>query len=96
MNSGGSGRTWLCPGATKLAPRKAWKYSIPPSARRRVEQCGQWILREQKCSLPSSAMSTRPPRRWNGPSAVAARVAKPRQNSPSKAAGATPSSINRM
>src|ERR1700759_854691 len=51
-----------------LAPRKAWKYSLPPSARLRVEQRGQWSLREQWCSVPSSAIRVRPPRRWNGAS----------------------------
>ena len=68
MNSGGSGRTCWWPGATMLAPRNAWKYSVPPSERFRVEQRGQWILREQKCSVPSSAINTRPSRRRNGSS----------------------------
>ena len=55
--------------------RKAWKYSVPPSERRRVEQRWQWILREQKCSVPSSAISTRPPRRWNGASTPSVSIA---------------------
>ena len=78
----------MWPGATTLAPRKEWKYSVPPSERRRVEHCGQPILREQKCSVPSSAISSRPPRRWNAdrPSA-AAMVSSALRNSPSKAAG---------
>ncbi len=29
-----------------LAPRKAWKYSVPPSLRRRAEHCGQPSLRK--------------------------------------------------
>jgi hypothetical protein len=66
------GRTDLRPGATRVAPRKAWKYSVPPSQRRHVEHCRHLILHEQKCSVPSSTISTRPPRRWNGASGPAA------------------------
>ena len=84
----------MWPGATMLAPRKAWKYSVPPSERRRVEHCSHLILREQKCSLPSSAISTRPSRHWNGVSGPAASIAF--TNSPSNAAGEAPSSIRRM
>src|SRR4051794_21041505 len=68
MNSGGKGRTCWWPGATMLAPRKAWKYSVPPSDRLRVEQRGQWILRDVKCSVPSRGINIRPPRRLNGSS----------------------------
>ena len=68
MNAGGSGNTCWWPDATMLAPRKAWKYSVPPSDRLRVEQRGQWILREQKCSVPSSAIRIWPSRRLNGSS----------------------------
>jgi hypothetical protein len=91
MNSGGRGRTCLWPGATMLAPRKAWKYSVPPSERRRVEHCSPLILREQKCSVPSSA---RPSRHWNGVSGLAASIAF--MNSRSNTAGVAPSSIRRM
>jgi hypothetical protein len=77
-----------------LAPRKAWKYSVPPSERFRVEQRGQWILREQKCSVPSSAINTRPFRRWNGSSTPS--VAIVLKNSGSNAAGGAPSSISRI
>ena len=77
-----------------LAPRKPWKYSVPPSERRRVEHWLQWILREQKYSLPSSAMSTRSPRHWKRASGPAFSMA--RMNSPSNAAGEAPSSIRRM
>jgi hypothetical protein len=94
INSGGKGSTCVCPGATTLAPRKAWKHSTPPSERRRVEHCGHLILREQKYSLPSSAINTRSPRRWNRVSGPAASMA--RMNRPSKAAGETPSSIKRI
>ena len=52
------------------------------------------ILREQKCSLPSSAIGTRPSRHWNGVSGPAASIAF--TNSPSNAAGEAPSSIRRM
>jgi len=89
MNSGGSGRTCLWPCATMLAARKAWKYSMPPSARRRVEHCPHLILREQKCSVPSSAIGTRPSRHRNGVNDPAAAIAF--MNSPSNAAGVAPS-----
>ena len=52
MNSGGSGRTCLWPGATMLAPRKAWKYSVPPSARRRVEHCVAFDLARAEVLAP--------------------------------------------
>jgi hypothetical protein len=94
MNSGGSGNTWWWPGATRVAPRKAWKCSTPPSERRRVEHCGQLILREQKYSVPSSAINTRSPRHWNRVSGPAALMA--RMNRWSNAAGEAPSSIRRM
>jgi hypothetical protein len=63
------------PGATRLASRKARKYSVPPSERRRVEHCSHLILREQKCSVPLSAIATRPARHWNGVSGPAASIA---------------------
>lgn len=97
MNSAGRGSTCWWPGATRLAPRKLWKYSIPPSERRRLEHCGQWILREQKCSVPSRAISTRPPKRWNGAGAPPpAAVSTAEKNTPSNAAGDAPSSIRRI
>jgi len=77
-----------------LAPRKAWKYSVPPSERLRVEQRGQCTLREQWCSVPSSAIRIRPSRRWNGVSTCGVSIAL--RNSGSKAAVGAPSSIWRM
>jgi hypothetical protein len=67
---------------------------VPPSERRRVGHCLHLISREQKCSVPSSAISTRPFRHWNGVSGPAASIAL--KNSPSNAAGEAPCSIRRM
>jgi len=64
MNSGSSGTTWACPGATMDAPSMAWKYSVLPLLRSRFEHCPQWILLEQKYSVPSRAINVRLPRRW--------------------------------
>jgi hypothetical protein len=94
MNSGGRGRTYLWPGATRVVLTKAWKYSAPPSERRRVEHCRHLILREQKCSVPSSTISTRPPRHWNGASGQGASIAL--MSSPSNAARAAASSLRRI
>jgi hypothetical protein len=68
--------------------------NMPSSERRRVEHCGQLILREQKYSVPSSAINTRPPRQWNRVSGPAALMA--RMNRGANAAGGAPSSIRRM
>jgi hypothetical protein len=54
-------------------------------ARRRVEHCSHLILREQECSVPSSAIGTRPSRNWNGASGSTISIAF--INSPPNAAG---------
>ena len=96
--SGGSGKTCLWPGATMLAPRKVWKYSVPPSERFRVEHRAHRILREQKCSVPSTAINVRPANgpsgRRNGSSTPAAAIVL--KNRGSNADGGAPSSIWRM
>ena len=94
MNSGGSGRTWVWPGATMLAPRKGG--NIPRRHRNAAasSSCGQLILREQKYSVPSSAISTRPLRRWNGVEHAAVSIACEEQRI--EAAGEAPSSIRRI
>ena len=74
--------------------QEAWKYSVPPSERLRVEQRGQWILREQKCSVPSSAIKTLPSRRRKGSSTPSVAIAL--KNNGSNASGGAPSSIWRI
>src|ERR1700680_3405385 len=66
MNSGGRASTCVWPGATTLAPRKAWKLSTPPSARRRVEHCGEVILRDQGSPAQTLEACQRP-NRLDGP-----------------------------
>src|SRR4051794_1261427 len=63
MNSGASGTTWVCPGATMVAARRVWKYSVGWPARVRVEQCGQWTRVDRWYSVPSSAISACHPAR---------------------------------
>ena len=58
-------------------------------ARRRCRQHGHWIARGQICSVPSSAISTRPWRRPDGVSGLMASNAW--WNTPSEASGAVPS-----
>ena len=81
-----------------MAPRKLWKYSVPLSERFRVEQRAQWSLREQKCSVPSTAINIRPA---NGPSGRRNGSSTPSdaivlKNSGSNADGGVPSSIWRI
>src|SRR3954463_1061219 len=64
MNSGIMGKAMAWPGATTVPASMAWSFSVLPLPRRRVRHCGQPSFCEQKYSVPSSAISTRPPSRW--------------------------------
>ena len=56
-----------CPGATMLAPRNAWKYSVAPSERLRVEAPRAMNLaRAVVFGAVQRDQDIRPPRRWNG------------------------------